>query len=142
MSHLITNLELFGFSKKEAQIYIELLKTWSTSIWTLEKNLWEKRQTILYSLKKLISRGFVSVIESRSHPIYSAESPEIIQFEYQEKQKNLQQIIQNLQDIKKTSKLWHKSEILPCWSDRKPILKTYFSERILCNHRFRLHHKI
>jgi len=75
------------------------LKIGSTSIWKLEKNLWEKRQTLIYSLKKLISRGFVNFIQTKNFPVYSAVWPEIIEYEFKEKQKVMENCISELKNI-------------------------------------------
>jgi sugar-specific transcriptional regulator TrmB len=73
---LTTLLEQFGFSEKEAKIYLACLELGQAPVSTIARNIHEQRVTTHYILKGLIAKGVAqSVVKNRS-AFYSVIEPD------------------------------------------------------------------
>lgn len=76
--NLITVLQNYWFSEKEAKIYLLILSLWEVQASTISRNIWEKRTTTYSILKGMVKKWYLSEIEKNSTFQYSVISPEIL----------------------------------------------------------------
>ena len=89
-----------GFSEKDADIYLALLKSEKASIADLMKKTQIERRTIYDVLERLIQRGWASYYEENNKKYYQATSPELILKDLQQKNQEFEKIIPKLKDLK------------------------------------------
>lgn len=101
------NLERLGLSRQEAKIYLANLKIGTSKASEIAQKAGMKREASYYTLKLLEEKGFVSEVIKSGVKYYSAIPPErIIEVIEEEKQKKLsyvEDIIPELQSLKKIS---------------------------------------
>lgn len=92
-------LESIGFSSKEADIYIALIKVDSFSILDLSKHTKIGRTTIYPIIENLKNRGFVKEIKKDRKVEYKAETPERIESFLQEQKIKIDERLNESKDI-------------------------------------------
>jgi hypothetical protein len=75
---MIEDLIHLWFTHEEARIYIACLEVWTAPISAIARRTDTKRQTCLYTIKKLIEKWFISSIEKDGNTYYIPENPEIL----------------------------------------------------------------
>ncbi|EKD33299.1 MAG: hypothetical protein ACD_76C00052G0006 [uncultured bacterium] len=76
MQKLIRELEDFGLTEKEAQVYLSVLQLGAGGVKEISKDARVNRATTYLSLESLMARGLVSSIERDGKKEFAAESPE------------------------------------------------------------------
>jgi len=77
-SELITTLQTYGFSDKEAKIYLVALELWSAPASTIARQTGIKRVTVYTILKDLKSKWIVNTLERKDITYFSVVSPKIL----------------------------------------------------------------
>lgn len=82
-------LTSIGFSKKESQIYLYLLKNWKSQVWKI--NIWVKiaRTTIYQVLDKLVEKWFILKEKLENVFFYEAVSPKEIDLKLKEQENQI-----------------------------------------------------
>lgn len=114
-----TLLKQLGFSNKEIQIYLALIKLGPSSVRKLAQETKINRGTCYDTLKSLISQSLVSYYHKEKHQYFVAEDPEKLKDILGEKQKSLSQI-QN-----KIAKIIPELKSLQNKAGQKPVVKFY-----------------
>lgn len=110
-SQVSTILKEIGLDQQETNIYLALLKTGSNTASKIaeETNI---NRTVVYSfLTKMIGKGFVSYIIKNNVKFFNAVDPKQLLNLLAEKERNLKEIIPQLEQIKQTIKEEAKVEI-------------------------------
>src|SRR4051812_22457383 len=68
-------LELIGFNRTQAEVYLTVLELCPSSIWDIAKKSGIKRPTCYAVLDELVARGFASKIDDGRRLLYSVSSP-------------------------------------------------------------------
>lgn len=111
MDNLISELESFGLTNKEAKIYISNLKLGDAKVSEISKDAGILRETTYFVLESLLKKGFVSYFMRRKIKYFSAADPKIILNFFKEKERKFGKVIPKLDEIKKTINEKPKSEI-------------------------------
>lgn len=98
----------FGFSEKEARVYLSLLETGTSLVTDVAKKAGIKRSTAYVVLESLSKQGLVSITEHKNIRLYSPAPPE--------------RLVQNLEN-----KSRHYSELVGTARAILPELKSYYS---------------
>ncbi len=114
-----------GFSDKDAEIYLALIKLGKANIAELMKKTSVERRTIYDVLERLIQRGWASYYEENGKRYYLPTKPEIILQDLENKKEEFEKIIPKLNSLKENI-AETKVEILKGVKG----LKTVFSEII------------
>jgi len=77
-SDLITTLKTYGFSDKEAKIYLIALELWASPASTIARQTWIKRVTVYTILKDLKSKWIVNSLEKKDTTYFSVVSPKVL----------------------------------------------------------------
>lgn len=114
----------YGFSEKEARVYIATLTLgYGTANEIAEKA--ELVRTTTYDLLKLLKeRGFVSVIEKNNVLVFEASNPNKLTQNLEEKKQKIKQVIPHLSKLKENLPLKPKVKFY----EGKEGLKTVFQE--------------
>lgn len=89
-----------GFSEKDSEIYLSLLKSEKASIADLMKKTSIERRTIYDVLERLIQRGWASYFEENNKKYYLATNPELILKDLEQKNQEFGKIIPELKSLK------------------------------------------
>jgi predicted transcriptional regulator len=92
-----------GFSEKDAEIYLALIKSGKSTIADLMKKTSIERRTIYDVLERLIQKGWASYFEENSRKYYNATNPEIILKDLEQKNKEFEKIIPELTSLNEKS---------------------------------------
>ncbi|MFH1508348.1 MAG: helix-turn-helix domain-containing protein [Candidatus Omnitrophota bacterium] len=92
-----------GFSEKDAEIYLALIRLEKASIADLMKKTSIERRTIYDVLDRLIQRGWASYFEENGRKYYLATSPEIILKDLEQKNREFEKIIPELTALNEKS---------------------------------------
>ena len=103
MNEYINMFESLGLTREEANAYMTCLSIWSNPVSTIAQKLGIKRQTCLYTIKKLESMGYISSYIKNGVNNYSAVKVEDIIQKHKEK---LRQIEQSLPEISSLIHRW------------------------------------
>lgn len=103
-------LENYGFSEKEARIYLTVRKLWSWSVATIARIAWLNRITTHVLLKELLSKWVA--LQSYKHKIlyYSVVSPEILLQQMEHKTEEFKTTLPALLQLRFQDKKLVKSE--------------------------------
>lgn len=96
MNELVKTLMGFGFTKTDANVYINLLKNGRSSGYKIAKEISLSRSSVYSSIDSLYKNGFIFMADGNTKE-YQAKSPELI-FSNIEKQ-----TIENINVLKKNS---------------------------------------
>ncbi len=88
-----------GFSPEEATVYLALLKLGETTATRIATETNTYRTNIYRTLESLISKGFASTVIKNNVKYFSAASPKKLQDAQLEKQKALEKIIPELENL-------------------------------------------
>lgn len=77
-SDLITTLQSYGFSDKEAKVYLVALELWSSPASTIARQTGLKRVTVYTILKELKNKWIVNSLERKDTTYFSVVSPKIL----------------------------------------------------------------
>lgn len=89
----------FGLSNNEIKIYLELLKLNETSTGPIIKKTGIASSRVYTSLNSLISMGLITFITKNNTRYYKAENPEVFIKNFEEKKKQLENIVSDLKSI-------------------------------------------
>ncbi|KIF46289.1 TrmB family transcriptional regulator [Vibrio owensii 47666-1] len=104
MSDLITKLMDFGFTKTDALVYINLLKSGRASGYKIAKEISLSRSSVYSSIDNLYSNGYIFLSDGDTKE-YEAKSPELILSQIEKK------TVENISILKKElSKMMLKEE--------------------------------
>ncbi|MFC2135941.1 TrmB family transcriptional regulator [Bacteroidota bacterium] len=92
----------YGLSEKEAKLYLLCLKTGETTANRLIELSKLPRGTVYDILEKLKSRGLISSIIKQKTTYFSANDPEVLVKDLEEKKTNVQKVIPKLRKLSKT----------------------------------------
>lgn len=113
-------LESFGFSNKEARLYLIALELGTFSIQEISLKTDIKRPTCYVILEKLTKRGLVSTVLTENKKRYKVESPKNFIRQAQNNLKYAEQLVPSLLSISAKNK-------------EKPKLKYYFGQEGMRN---------
>lgn len=88
--HIEKFLEQYGFTNKQAKIYLATLELWHAPASTIARFCGEHRLTVYSILKELLKKWLVREVTKNKVNNYTAVSPEVIMQEYQAKYEALQ----------------------------------------------------
>jgi predicted transcriptional regulator len=94
--HFTTLLEQFGFSEKEAKVYLACLELGQAPVSSIARNIGEQRVTTYTTIKKLIARGIVQSFVKGNATFYSVIAPENLYHRQEEKLKNFKDTLPEL----------------------------------------------
>ncbi|MDA3837215.1 MAG: BlaI/MecI/CopY family transcriptional regulator [Nanoarchaeota archaeon] len=117
-----------GFQNKDADIYLELMKSGKATILDLTKRTSIERRTIYDVLERLMQKGFVSYFEENKKKIYLPTNPEIILNEFEERKSKFEKIIPQLNSLDK-KKDEAKVEVLKGVNGLKTIFLEIISQK-------------
>jgi len=92
----------YGLSEKEAKLYLLCLKTGETTANRLIELSELPRGTVYDILEKLKSKGLISSIVKEKTTVFSANDPDVLVKELEEKKTNIQKVIPGLKRLSKT----------------------------------------
>ncbi len=125
------NLEQLGLTKIEAKVYLALLKLGSTTTGPLVKKTELHRATVYDVLKRLMEKGLVTFIIKEKTKYFQATNPERFldiaeeqKQEIEKKEKEIKEIVKNLQLIQEQAKIKESASI---FQGRRGI-KTIFED--------------
>ena len=99
MDDITTNLENFGLSKKEIDVYTKLLSLGTATATTLSKTTGLVRTTVYDILKSLKEKGMVSSITKNKIMFFQAMNPETLLQILDEKREKIRTIIPELKKL-------------------------------------------
>lgn len=97
--YLIETLNQIGLSDKESTIYLLALELGSTTILNISKHTVINRSTIYTVIESLLKRGLMSVEIKGFKKRYIAESPDRLEFIFEQKKKQLLKAIPFLNEL-------------------------------------------
>lgn len=89
-----------GFSDKDAEIYLTLMKLGKANLAEIMKKTSVERRTIYDVLERLIQKGWASYFEENGKKYYIATNPEIILKDLEQKNKEFEKLIPELKNLK------------------------------------------
>lgn len=96
---MIKELENFGLTKKEAQIYIVCLKKGASSAFSISQSSTLPTTTVYNILKKLANKGLVSTVPRKGKKYYEVNDPKVLKSIKEQELDGAQKLIPNLKDI-------------------------------------------
>jgi len=109
---IVKELQQYGLTDKEAEVYLALLELGSSSILQLSSKTKINRTTLYYTIENLLLKRFLSQSKQGKQTVYVAEHPETIKQLFKEKLKKFDTLLPELVT------LMNKDAI-------KPVLKYY-----------------
>ncbi|MFA6518247.1 MAG: helix-turn-helix domain-containing protein [Candidatus Shapirobacteria bacterium] len=110
MNNLVSELEAFGLTTQESQVYLNLLQSPSQTALSLSRSLPINRTTLYRLLEHLSRLGLVEEILDHKTTRYSASPPEKLKLVLQNKQielntlhQSLTSLLPNLQQLESSS---------------------------------------
>lgn len=119
----INALEKLGFSKKEAKVYIELLKMKEATATTISNKTGIDRVLIYQIVSKLILKGFISQIVKNKIKYFHAANPSYLVEILKEKKKTLDDVMPRLKELAKSQESDVKVELFQGKEGLRKILK-------------------
>lgn len=111
-NELIRTLELAGFDKNQAKVYLSCLEIGPSSIWDIAQKSGIKRPTCYVILDELAARGFASKTNDGRRTIYTVSSPKELIRSFERRQEQFSRSIGQL-------------EALSSKSGQKPVIRFY-----------------
>lgn len=99
MNEYINMFEALGLTREEANTYMTCLSIWSNPVSTVAQKLGIKRQTCLYTIKKLESMGYISSYIKNGVNNYSAVKVEDIIQKHREKLGQIEQLLPEISSL-------------------------------------------
>ncbi len=125
----ITALQKLGLTHSEIEVYLELLKSGTNTASKIAEKTKLNRTHIYDTLKKLIQKGFISFYEKNKIKYFNASSPEQISNYIKEIEKEVAEIIPDLNELKETPKEETKVQLFEGKQGIKNIFKDILKER-------------
>lgn len=97
-------LESFGLNEKEIKVYLELLPLGTVKLQEIAKRVGYPRSTVYHTLNYLINKGIVASIIIKGITHYTATDPNKLRDQLIEKEKLIDSILPELNNLKKTKK--------------------------------------
>lgn len=104
-------LQNFGFTLAEAKVYLVLLKLGSVKVGQVIEKSGLQSSTTHNSLHSLTEKGFVTYVLKGKIKFYQAVEPKLILKQYQEREKEFQDILPKLESIHKFAEEKQTAEI-------------------------------
>jgi len=101
-SDLLAGLKAFGLDDKGAKIYLTGVRLGPSSVIEIAHHSQLPRTTVYSVLEKLCEEGLFHLGKKKKQTVYTAEPPEILQKNFQEKQEAFTSVFQQLQDVYET----------------------------------------
>lgn len=130
---LINTLQTYGFSEKEAKVYLVALELWSSPASTIARNSWIKRVTVYTILKDLKNKWIVNTIERKEVTYFSVVSPKVLLdtleqkfLEFKEKAPELLAIVEKIWSapkIKYLEWIWWLENLFADFADTKENMR-------------------
>lgn len=108
---MLEKLEQIGFSKKEALVYLALLKLGPTTSGPLIKKVGIHRQLVYETLNKLTNEGLVSHTLLGKKKLFQAESPEIIKQKIAQINNTANELVPKLEELQKQALTKHEAKV-------------------------------
>jgi sugar-specific transcriptional regulator TrmB len=100
MEDIIKQLEILGITGKDADIYIELLRSKESTVIQLSKKTDIKRTSVYYCLDSLIKRGVVGMAIKNNKKLYYIENPKnSLNNIIKQQQSAVQALLPQIQDL-------------------------------------------
>lgn len=96
-------LDMMGINKNEAKVYLDLLKNKPSTSLELSKRTGIHRSNTYDSIRNLIGKGFASEIIGEKRKEFKALPPEKIKHHFEQKVRELDQILPSLNNFSKES---------------------------------------
>lgn len=93
-------LTMFGFNKKDQDVYLGLLKQGRTSLTPLARELGIPVSTVQSSVQRLVKRGVVDVSKQKSRSLFEASDPSVFKSILKEQAKGIAGIMPFLEKLK------------------------------------------
>ncbi len=109
MSEILTHFKIFailkymeieekllidlGLSQNESRVYLAVLGLGSDTVLNIAKKAGIKRPTCYLNLDNLLTKGYITRIETKNTTLYSAEKPSVILNKYKEKIDNFKDLL-------------------------------------------------
>ena len=92
LDHLLSGLEAYGLSKKEAEIYLALLQKGPSTILEIAKKTHQPRTTLYPMLDKLVNAGIIKSGKDKKKTVFTIEHPRSLKRKLEERNKTLDEI--------------------------------------------------
>lgn len=99
MSQIKSALETYGLDKNEASIYLFLLENQDLPAYNIAREVSIPRTTVYKTLETLIKKGLVSSWIKNGVKHFSAESPETLKRQLEERRGEIEQIMPGLMEL-------------------------------------------
>ncbi len=96
---LLSTLQDYGLSEKEAKIYLATLEFWPTLASTIARHSGEKRVTTYALLKELVKKWYINQVERNNVQTFSAISPEILCQQLENKYFKFKEVLPNFLSV-------------------------------------------
>ncbi|MFA4818365.1 MAG: helix-turn-helix domain-containing protein [Patescibacteria group bacterium] len=97
-------LEALGLNKKQVDIYLTCLEHGPETITNISKLSGHKRSTIYNVIEDLLRGGFLVLIRRNKHTLYDAEKPKRLLTIIRARERELEQLLPQLETIRNTKK--------------------------------------
>jgi len=98
---LFDALSDLGINKKQAKVYLALLRLGKQKVGVIAKMAQEKRTTTYHHLEYLENRGLISISRSGKQSFYQANKPQVLQEIVNDQQQSVKYLIPQLDKISK-----------------------------------------
>lgn len=106
---MIDILQQYGFSEKEAKVYLAWLELGSAPGSTIARHAWEKRVTVYSIIKELIKKWYMTELKRNDMSYFSVISPEALQSQLQHNYELFAQKVPELMAL--ANKIWNKPKV-------------------------------
>jgi len=96
---LLITLQNYGFSEKEAKVYLTALELGPTLASSIARNVGEKRVSTYTILREMIKKGYMHEIKRNEVSYFSSTSPELLFQEFEKKYQNFKDSLPNFLSI-------------------------------------------
>lgn len=115
-------LQQYGFSEKQAKIYLAMLSLGTASITQISKRAGLKRPTTYLVIDELLDKQFIITIPQGKRTYYKAENPEELIKRLEQRKKKIEEILPQLKSLHIKSS---KQPKVRFYEGRKHIYKMY-----------------
>lgn len=109
MDNIITGLIEYGFSEKQAKVYIAALKLWAAPWWTIARQSWIQRATAYAILNDFIREWVVRKLTRKWLLYFSVVEPEWLLYVLEDKTTKFKTLVPMLKSISES--IWSKPQI-------------------------------
>jgi len=123
------SLERMGLSGNEARVYLALLKIGSSTAGRISKDAQINRTTTYDAIKRLLEKGLVSYVVKTNRKWFEAENPKMLIDFIKEKEKDVQDIVPDLQKIFEQPKEKHNVTLYYGYKGIRSVFQDIIRER-------------